>query len=712
MNKLRPGSIARVNPREDGKLRMSNVTKFLASCSANGLPPEDLFHRDDLIEATSDSLARVARTIIALVKWAETPVTKHSHILRGGGKLKSISTSVAKPGPNGSVGSPYRTGSSSLAVMSSPNLSAYSPPHSPSSPTRTNTRRCTPPSAGLPTLRPVSPDTSSLSSDAATAPGTATGGHETPTRVSDRDEVPPILPPRSPLRSRPSERSLIASSAGESPLAQSPSYRQSVRASIADSTTNQSIASSNLTDITTYSSLLDAGLGNARSSGAYGKFGTIRTVTTEATSFIPSEWPSMTRTEASAVAASISACDDNSGGGDGNNHSPSTGGGGIVLNQRRRSNLESPVRLRERRPSETVPVDLLRVVEESEEPTSGGGNSSRGVASGRLAPANGRIERINLKQGKWPDDFLDALQPQNYVPSHPIAIKKPSRTSLSASADAPPSGHDEFAFADLGALSASASASPSPNLELYLPPSPTARRPTHRARHSVDTPVLAPRDSLLPRDSSPDPGTLGSGLPPSARVVPRRNSTRSGIAGQRNGIYMPRRSSLEDGPNKGEAADPSVAIPFPRAVSGENAPSHSSFNAPSPLSDSIERISSNERGTGTCSVSDAGSRSTLDVGSGPTQPPPPRGRFQSEVDGASSRRRPRPSSYDEFGAKPRRSRFESMVNLGVASGANASASDLMARDATEGSVSRQTLVMREEGKSPTHFVSVHFISGG
>src|SRR5487761_427610 len=110
MNKLRPGSIARVDPREDGKLRMSNVTKFLASCSANGLPPGDLFLRDDLIEATSDSLARVAKTIIALVKWAETPVTKHSHILRGGGNPKPINTSFAKPSSNGPVGSPYRTG--------------------------------------------------------------------------------------------------------------------------------------------------------------------------------------------------------------------------------------------------------------------------------------------------------------------------------------------------------------------------------------------------------------------------------------------------------------------------------------------------------------------------------------------------------------------------------------------------------------------------
>ena len=83
--------------------------------------------------------------------------------------------------------------------------------------------------------------------------------------------------------------------------------------SIADSTTGQSIASSNITETSTYSSLLDAsmgiGFGGGRS-GPYAKFGTMRTVTTEATSFIPSEWPSMTRTEGSAMAASMLGCDD------------------------------------------------------------------------------------------------------------------------------------------------------------------------------------------------------------------------------------------------------------------------------------------------------------------------------------------------------------------------------------------------------------------
>ena len=81
----------------------------------------------------------------------------------------------------------------------------------------------------------------------------------------------------------------------------------------------------------------------------------------------------------------------------------------------------------------------------------------------------------------------------------------------------------------------------------------------------------------------------------------------------------------------------------------------------------------------------------------------PRGRFQSEIDGASARRKPRPQSYDDAGAKPRRSRFESMVNLGVGS-STASASDLMPR--SEGSAVRQTLIVKEDGKPPTQFVSI------
>ncbi|KAI0035295.1 protein kinase, partial [Vararia minispora EC-137] len=107
----------------------------------------------------------------------------------------------------------------------------------------------------------------------------------------------------------------------------------------------------------------------------------------------------------------------------------------------------------------------------------------------------------------------------------------------------------------------------------------------------------------------------------------------------------------------------------------------------------------------------APSSSQTDAAEQQQQQPRPsllRGRFQSEVDGASSRRRPRPNSYDEYGAarwaNGRRSRFESMVNLGVAAGsASASASDLLNASGAEGSAVRQTLVVREEGKAPTHF---------
>ena len=189
--------------------------------------------------------------------------------------------------------------------------------------------------------------------------------------------------------------------------------------SIADSTTGQPIASSNITDTSTYSILLEAGFGlefsgcrNGSGSGPYRKFGTM-----------PSEWPSLTRTEGSAIAAYMLGCDDTMGGDVARGIYGNRNLNGhfcIVPSQRRRS-LESPVvRPRERKPSETVPVDLLRVVEESEELLH---------RKGRRA---GRMERINLGKGKWPDDFLDALQ----APSHPITIRKPSPSSPSLSADA------------------------------------------------------------------------------------------------------------------------------------------------------------------------------------------------------------------------------------------------------------------------------------
>ena len=168
--------------------------------------------------------------------------------------------------------------------MSSPNLSAPPPishplPHSPTS------KHCLPP--GLLTQSHI-PDTA-LSSDAL---GTETEGRQTPTgTTSDHDEVPPILapPPRSRLCSKMNEPAHIP---------------------IADSTTRHSIASSNLTDTSPYSSLLDGRRIDSASGQYCGKFDTTRGVTTEATSFFPSEWPGMIRTKGSAITASVLSCDD------------------------------------------------------------------------------------------------------------------------------------------------------------------------------------------------------------------------------------------------------------------------------------------------------------------------------------------------------------------------------------------------------------------
>ncbi|KAI0322777.1 hypothetical protein OF83DRAFT_1048659 [Amylostereum chailletii] len=600
MNKLRPGSISRTDPREDGRVRTSNVTKFLASCTSNGLSSEDLFLRDDLIEGTSECLARVACTIIALLRWSETPPVDRSRVLRGGdGK------SLVKSSPYG--------GTISRAASSTPNLAmTHSSP--------VGKKRWSPPSPGLPTVRSDSP--------ASSEGGTARNGRDTPSGTSEVDDVPPIPPPRSPLRSRPSERHSIADSTRAS-------VGDSVRASMADSMTDQSVVSSVLTDSTAFS-LLEV----HRTNSNHNRFGTMRTTTTVETSVAPSEWPSISRTEGSSISATMG--DDT----------------------RKR---DHPPR-RDRRPSETAPVDLSRVAEESED-------FPLRLAS-RVKQANGdkereRVERINLGKGKWPDDFMDVLQPPTQTP--PILVKRPTnsddefptvarRSPLSISPPSPTRSSPRK-VAIVGASRTNESLESLPQ----FPP----RRPTHTARHSVDNPVLLPKDSLFRRDSSPE----APGIATSGRVMLRRSSSKAN--GPRSGVYMPRRNSPDEEDQGSPGSD--SPVPFPRTVSAEHGGGSTPTSQDTPSSSETPPRSSFE------------DRRLL-----------PRGRFQSEVDGSSTRRRPRPNSYDEFGAKPRRSRFESMVNLGVAS-SNASASDLLPRDAMEGSAVKQTLIVREEGKAPTHF---------
>ncbi|KAJ7858456.1 kinase-like domain-containing protein [Mycena leptocephala] len=171
-------------------------------------------------------------------------------------------------------------------------------------------------------------------------------------------------------------------------------------------------------------------------------------------------------------------------------------------------------------------------------------------------------------------------------------------------------------------------------------------RPRHRAQQSSDAPILLPKDSLMQRDSSP-------GAARRSRLAVRQPSANP----HRGGSLGPRGDSRERSTDS--------LVPFPRTASGEHAaadepPDRAAF----PLSR------------------------------------PPRGRFQSDVEG--SRLQPRPSSSDGLGAssdglgaKPSRSRSESTMHIG--------ANDLLRPDSFEGSFVRQVLIIQDEGKPPTHF---------
>lgn len=140
MNKLWSGSDIRSDPQEDGFVKTSNVTRSLAVCTSYGLPTEDLFQRDDLIEATSESLARVAKTVIALFEFMVSPPPSRSKFMSG----------RATPIPSSP---PYGQAAISRASSSAPNLIIKPTPPG-SSPIR---RRWWTPS-DLPTFRSRSPD--------------------------------------------------------------------------------------------------------------------------------------------------------------------------------------------------------------------------------------------------------------------------------------------------------------------------------------------------------------------------------------------------------------------------------------------------------------------------------------------------------------------------------------------------------------------------
>lgn len=645
MNKLRPGTIIRVDPNEDGFRSTVNVTKFLAAATgAFGVSQTELFQRDDLIKCTPDGLYRVARTVIALVmrvgEAASAAERATGKVLRGQSR-----GSQGPAHPN----SPYATRSKTASV-STPDLSTLQRSISPP-PRQEN--RWNPPSPSLSTVRSdileegntgppgASKKDNSYLNTRSPSGKTARTGAYTSSRSSGRialtasnnesaldtgsedsdeetfydmvsasEHAPtPARLPKSPHRFRVDS---INSSAAHVPT-------EPVRASVASGTTQT-------TNTTAQSSLLAIGRASIIDERASANFNTIRTATTVATSVAPSDLQSMYRPDSSSFTPRISEEPFWEESSTGNQH----------VNYAHSSNvLKMAPSMRDRRPSEAAVIDLSRVAEEAEE----GSLNAHGDDSLELKK---RPAAIQLGKGKWPDDFLSAFQAP---PTRSISIKRPdtekhlSSSPLSVSpprklvyvGESPPSNGNE-SLAQLA-----------------------ARRPTHRPRHSLDAPALLPKEVVYGREQSPGPD---SGAP-NPRVILRRNSSTN-----RHGIYIPRSNSASPSPSP----DGVTRVPFPRSVSGEQ--SGVSVMEGSAVAAQQSRLS--------------------------------RGRFQSEV-GDSTRRKPRPNSYDELGAKPNRSRIESMISLGGASSSNFSASDI--RNSMDGSAVRKTLIIKEEGKSSTNFVS-------
>lgn len=398
MNKLRSSSIVRPNSRDDGFVRTSNITQFLAACSSYGLPNEDLFQRDDLIEATSESLARVAKTIIALIRYVAAPTPALKHV---SGQANTKPTSPSLPL------SLYGKGSSRSAATSTPNLPMDAPPPPP-----TLTRKRWSPPSDLPTVRSNSrrKSSGSFSDDQPATAGDGTNQHARMVQASitdrevltDKEMPPPRSPPRLwSFEVEEGQPGLFGYHAG-SPRVSTSSKAHSISSAMTETTTS-----------TTMSRLFDV-------------------------ASVASTAPSIVGTEGSAIGKDFA-----------------------------QKHTELEAYSQETRLIQTL-LDHSRVREMNDSGTASRGISRKWEKQQLGKPAS------RLGKGKWPEDFMDPLQP----PKSPTTdFRSPSQRKL----------------AIIGATQRNE------NVE-SLPQFP--RQPTHRARHSINVPVQLMKDSVIRRDNS------------------------------------------------------------------------------------------------------------------------------------------------------------------------------------------------------------------
>ncbi|KAF8577988.1 hypothetical protein K439DRAFT_1530932 [Ramaria rubella] len=569
LNKLRPGSIPRVDPSSGKGACDANISKFLVAATSYGVLSDELFDPSDFALASSQSIGRVAQTIIAIARIADSPPPR-----------KFVSKSPSSIAVTSSV----YTGPT-VSSASTPNL-LVARSTSPSSPKQ---KRWSPPAPGLPTVRSASPSESEKLRERE--------------RKSQEEEEGDVFGPMEGVTSQ---------------------QRVGARAS---TTSRTSVASSSQTSDTTnaYSSLLDYRLST--------RYGTIRTMTTEATS-LGTDAPSLTRTEASSAAASVAAA-------------AAAGDKDLPMRTRsKRSSLpgtpapsnpldESP-RRRDRKVSDGLGVvDLSRVAEETDE-----GSVARRLPPN--SPSSNKPPPIRLGKGKWPDDFMNAFESARPNPAEVLEGNGGGRRSLDSPTS--PSKHRMARTSNSVDLSLS--------LETIEPISPLALPRRRSSRNNTD--------ALLPREVSPSPSR--DSLTPSPvsggvrQPVLRRSTTRA---------YVPRATCEE-------RSAPDASVPFPKAEGSTLAALPSS-------SETLHGESYTE------SPADS------------TKPLYQRTRHRSEMD------KERRSSFgDQTGQKPTgRSRYESMVNLGGNNDFPKGETSLIG--GMDGSAVRKPLVVKEEGKAPTHY---------
>jgi len=335
-------------------------------------------------------------------------------------------------------------------------------------------------------------------------------------------------------------------------------------------------------------------------------------------------------------------------------------------------------RRRERRSSELCNNDLSGVEELDEGTRRGGrpGGSGAEMSSNTGPPARGPV----LPQARGQPPIDQHGHPERSDRSEISSARREGNNSEQEDKDKETTPRSSSL---LKQVEIDLSTTPPPSR-----PSKTAglpyRRPTHGHvhRHSVDTVAhplpLLPRFPSGPqgknkdmnyrgsspsgssgRDSStPSPG---ANTPVSPPALVKRNSPR--------GSYVPKAGvstsvgslGLEGPYTTGRESEAAISVPalsrvpFPRTASTPSGEHPSSAPGPGPAS----RLGALPSSLETLTQAEMSGNSILNTGLVRNQY---RGRYNSEV-GVPRPRRTRPNSFDDGGVKPRRSRYESMVNL-------------------------------------------------